>query len=461
MRKEVLHLVLIALLVSIVYSNIFQNEFVWDDNYYITGREETKSLGNIPSFFVNDQEGVYRPLRQAFYAISYNIWGHNKTGYHLNSLLIHIANSFLVYFLCLSIFKKKNTSLVAALIFSLHPVHIEAVTFMTSALDELGITFMLIALLLYIKEKKVFSALFALLAVFTYEITLVLPLLIIIYDYCFKKKIVVKRYVPYFVIAAFFVFIRFFLIKVVARADPLAGSYALNLATMPNIFLKYIYLLIVPINLSVQHQVFFAKSLFDAVFIVPLIALVALIYLTFRFRKKMIIFSVIWFFIALLPVSNVIPLQRMIAEVYLYLPSIGFALLAAYLIGKIKNKKIAFALVIIILLSYSFITFNRNSDWKDEETLWTKTMRTNPESSKVHANLGFVYYGKGDYNKAITEFETALSINAKNCKIHYNLGLAYAQIQQYDKAVNSLEKALGIDSEECKLAQVAIDAIKK
>jgi len=458
-KKDFIYLLIIFLLTFAVYFNTLSNDFVWDDHYFVF-REEIKEISNIPSFFLNDVEGVYRPLREVFYTLTYNVFGENPLFYHLMSLLLHIGISVTIFLFVRKLTKKTFLSFLTALFFGIHPIHTEAVSFITSSFDNFGVLFMFLSLLFYLDRKNYLSLFFFVLAAFAYEPVIVLPLLLILID-LYKKEDMrdkIKIYVPYFVILGVFLFIRFFLVNVVSRIDePLGASYLLTLLAMPKIVSDYIFLLFFPFNLSVNHKVVFAHSYLDPVAIFSTICLLGLILAAlYLFKKnKIISFTIFWFLITLLPFSNIIPLQRLIAEVYLYVPSLGFCLLIAYLITKIKDikfiddkklkKTIMVCVILLLLLGCSILTINRNKVWKNDLSLWSATVKTSPLSSKAHNNLAIVYEDMGEIEKAVKEYSIAIKINPKRVKPYISLGVLYYNQGDYANAKLMWVKAVEID----------------
>lgn len=466
MKKKNIAIWLIIIISFIIYGNTIKNEFVWDDRAFVVQDSEIKDLSNTGKFFTKDVQGVYRPLRTLFYAISYQLWGEFPFYYHIQAIIIHIINSILVYYIFLHILKKRNLSLLAALLFVTHPIHTEAISFITASFDQIAIIFLLSSFLLYIKGKNIGSIVFYLLAALSSEIAIILPFIIILYDFTFKLKLnkenikkKIKEYIPYFVIFIVFLFIRFFLIKVVGRVDleELGWSYSLRLFNMPKVILTYILLLFFPINLTVKHHISISGSVFDSSLFIPIILLIALIFFSIKIYKysKIIFFSIWFFFISLLPVSNLIPIQRLITEAYLYLPSIGFVLFLGFIISKVpqlninidkkKLKIISLCLFIVIILCFSFITINRNKDWKDELTLWEKTVRTSPTSAIAYNNLGLVYQENGQYKKSGQSFLKSIELNPRRAVTYYNLGVLYGRLDIVNESIKAYEKAIEVD----------------
>ena len=473
MNKKLIPILLIILLSFVSYFNIFQNEFVWDDHIFILDNPDIRSFSNLPLFFSQDVYGLYRPIRSLHYTFVYSIAGKAEFFYHFNSLFFHTIISILVYIIIYEIINKNNIALISALIFVTHPIHTGRVTNITAGFDLFGIFFMLLAFYFYIKFSKgnnkkyfLFSLILFLIAVFSSEETIVLPLIIILYEFCFNRekfsknsiKNNIKKYFPFFLIALFYIVVRFFVLGFRGRIEEyLAGSFFLTMLTMLKVYVYYIYLLIVPVNLTLFREVEAVSSLLDFKVLISALILISIIFFTLRYNKnKIIFFSVFWFFITLLPFSNLLPLQVFMAERYLYVPSIAFSLLLAYLIftiynfqlKKIKNKnKINHGIVILIVLLLSFYVFSavsRNNDFKDNLTLWSKTVATNPENSKAHDNLGFTYERAGDTKNALAEFEKSVELQPDNFKALGNLGVAYAKLGRYNESLIALKKSIEI-----------------
>ena len=469
-RKITIPILLIILLSLASYFNIFQNEFVWDDYIFILDNQDIRSFSNLPLFFSQDVDGLYRPLRSLHYTFVYSIAGKNEFFYHFNSLFFHTLISILVFFIIHEIAGKRNVALIAALIFVAHPIHTGRVTNITAGFDLLGIFFMLLAFYFYIWHSKganknyfLLSLLLFLMAIFSSEEAIILPLIIILYEFCFNrekfiiKNNFVKNYAPFILVGLSFIAIRFFVIGIRGRVEGyLAGNFFLTMLTMLKVYVYYIYLLIAPINLSLYRDVDAVSSLFDFKVIISSLILISIFLFTIKFKNKILFFAVFWFFITLIPFSNAFPLQNFMAERYLYVPSFGFSLLVSYLLITIfnydfKNIKIKnilrYGIVIFIVLLlgfYVFSTVNRNNDFKNDLTLWSGTVETNPNNSRAHDNLGFTYEHFGDNERALEEFGIAVELQPDNHRALANLGAVYAKLGLYNESIAALERSISI-----------------
>ncbi|MDP2907626.1 MAG: hypothetical protein Q8O03_06810, partial [Nanoarchaeota archaeon] len=450
----------------IVYFNIFFNDFAFDDKHFIVNNPDIKHV-SIAKLFTQDVRGVYRPVREVFYAISYKLWGLNPLGYHLNSLIIHILASILVYKIAMQIFKKESTALVSALFFAAHPLHTESVAFITASFDIIGIVFVLAAFFLYVTERKFLSNVFFLLAAFTYELTLTLPLLLVLYDFCFKK-IKIKKYISYFAILLFYFSIRLFIIKVGMRNTGYpGGSFVTTMLTITKSVVLYIKLLVFPIGLTLGHTFSLATSVFEPKVLISVILILSLLTIAFLTKKEIIKFSILWFFIALIPVLNIIPIQTPFEERYAYLASISFCMLLAWGITQIKKEHIKIIAIVLILLSYTFVTLDRNQDWKNDYTLFKKTVELSPDYAKGHNNLGYELITREEYKEAEKELKIAIQLNPTFSLAYSNLALAYLLQNKNNEAIAQAENAIKQDAENDKsyaiicLAKINLREIKE
>ncbi|MBW2975596.1 tetratricopeptide repeat protein [Candidatus Woesearchaeota archaeon] len=489
--KEKIYFIVIILVTSFAYIGILKNGFVWDDHQFIEGWGLTRSFWNIPSVLKGatppEHTGVYRPLRGLFYMISYKLWKLNPPGYHFQSMMIHLICTVLVYLIAVQITKKKTIGFMASLLFGTHPIHTEAVTPAASGFDLIGIVFFLASFYLYLKAESEgnkagwiypCSAVFAALAFFTYELTLTLPILIVFYDICFKrikKESLyrrIKRYSPYLISAMVYLFIRFFILDIWGKGGYFAGSFYLTMLTMSKAFLKYIYLVIFPFSLNFNHKIssgilsyvvtdmnreaVIAQSVLDFNILSSIAVIIALLAIMMKGIKKfpLVSFCIGWFFIGLLPVSNIIPQLVVLSEKYLYIPSFGFCLLFSYLTYNLyssiskKNKLMGKAIAVLfafVVISYTITAIERNKDWRDDLALWSKTAERSPESAFAHNNLGWVLHLKGEKGPALEEYEKALKINPRLFEVYYNIGLIYQSEGKNEIAIEYYKKAISIN----------------
>jgi len=478
---------LIVLVTFLVYSNTFKNEFVYEDHSQIVNNNFIKDWKYIPTIFKLDVRSAtaypfkgsyYRPLFLLSFIFDYSLWHLNPVGYHLTNLLIYIVTSVLIYILINYISKSGITALLTTLFFVVHPVHTEVVTYISGRDYLLSFLFYLLAFLLYIihikpaKPKRFFCLFFSLffffLALLSKEMAITLPFILLLYDFHFIDKKypekfisrVKKNYLLYFIVIGLYLILRVSVLGKVTFQSSLpypGGTFYTAFLTMSRVFFHYIKLLIFPLHLSIEYVFPLSKSFFSKPSpIFSVFILFACVLTAFKVRKfsNVISFSIFYFFIVLLPVSQIIPTPIFIADRYLYFPSLGFCFLISTGIVRVYNlSEINFIKKAIILffccffVFYSIVTINRNADWKDDITLWLKTVRVAPKSFRAHYNFGNVYSRKGLYNQAVDEYKKALQIRPNSSKAYNNLGFVYSKMGFLEKAIDEYQKAVHIQSD--------------
>ena len=481
--KKTLYVILPFLILSILtwitYFNTLNNEFVFDDLILIQGNETLPFLKNIYNI-ITVNEHSYRPVRALSYAIDYHFSGLNPFSYHISNIVYHIINCFLVYLITLSMLSNRATAFFAAIIFAVHPIHTDSVTYIAGRRDILFTLFYLIGFYTFIKYRKsqryyllLFSMAAYLLSMGSKEMGVTLPAIFLIYDLINNlphetkklrsqditkalKKIWVQSkyfYSIFFMGALAFIYYKIFINSPSQQKEYYGDSVLVTFLTVGKIIVHYIKLLLFPVNLiaDYSYDAFPLSSSFfewSTLFSFILLFLTLCIILKMLSKNRWIAFGGIWFFTTLLPVCHIIPHHELLAEHYLYLPSYGFCLIAAILFtSQIENNRhsafIYFSLFCIIVL-FSLRIIDRNRDWKDGMTLWSKTVRSVPRCARAQNNLGAEYIksGDGDYKEAMPHLEAALQIKPDYAEAYNNLGLVYKEQGSYDQATQSFAKAI-------------------
>ena len=347
---------LITVLPLLIYLNSLGNTFVYDDYLTVTNNHFIREWRYLSAFFnqkyfVVSNELTYRPIVTLSYFVDYAIWQLKPWGYHLTNVIIHTINVYLVYFAAYCLFRNRTTAFISCLLFSLHPIFSEAVNAVSYREDLLSATFLLAAFILFVKYNQnptrrsfsiryPLSLLAYLLAMVSKETAIVLPLLILSYEFIFKRDPIPNRqyltrhlitnYAGYIVVGGFYLFLRFYLIHNPGEWVEYPGnSIFVNFIMMTKVIGYYLKLLFIPAPLNADYVVPLTYSPADGAFIASVILLIiTAILIVKKCRLSGIwIFSVIWFFVTLLPVLNIIPINNIIAERYLYIPGIGFTML--------------------------------------------------------------------------------------------------------------------------------------
>lgn len=456
-RTQLISVFLIALVGLSLYVNSLGGEFIYDDIPLVRDNAHIKILSNIKIILTRDiaaGAGVtyyfYRPLQIFTYALDYSLWKLNPLGYHLTNILIHILVALCIYWLVSILFAGNTLPLLTSLLFVAHPVNTEAVSYISGRADLLAAVFILSSMVLYIKggfRNYIFSCILFVLALLSKEGSLILILLLLWYYYAFNKKVNAGKIIFLLFIAAIYLSLRIVLYKTIV--SPLIYPTTF-LQRLPGVFVsltKYSMLLLLPFNLHMEYGLRFF-NFFDARAISgAAILAICFIYL-FRHRalKGVIFFSLGWFLIALLPVSNIYPINAYMAEHWLYLPSLGFFLILASGLSslyKIKKYRIVSILIIAALAaSYSYLTVRQNNYWREPISFYKRTLEYAPDSQQIYNNLGRAYNDLGRTQDAIEAFNKSIDLDHSYFKVYYGVGNIPSSADKENKPVSAFNKDL-------------------
>jgi protein O-mannosyl-transferase len=471
-NKKLLTGALILIIISgfFVYFNSLNGKFLWDDNIIIRDNTHIKNWSYSAKIFTEDfgagggkEYHFYRPLQIFTHAIDYSLWGLDPQGYHFVNTLLHILVALSLFRLVYLLFGDLILSFLTAFIFVIHPIHTEAVSYISGRSDSLCALFMLLCFIFYIKltdkthpkQPRIYFLMLLsyILAFLSKESALVLPALLLLYNFAFRKKINPRAFISILGIAAIYMFLRFNALR-----GSLPGSLPLGmvLQRIPGFFVavtNYIRLLILPFDLHADY----GRKLFsfsDPRAIAGLLIFLSLVIFAIARRKKdkLTFFSVSWFFIALLPTSNVhsaaFDITFYMAEHWLYFPSIGFFLILANVLTSMYNrrelKKAAIIIGCSVVLFYSYLTISQNNYWNDPVHFYKKTLEYVPESSRMNYNLGNELRSLGRLDEAVDFYKKAIICEPRNAEIYVNLAGVYNDLGKLQDALASLNKAIEI-----------------
>ena len=474
---------IILLAASAVYANTLPNGFVMDDFFHIHENSWIKFARFTPEIFTTSFWGVdggktsfYRPLIYMFFMAAYRLFGLQAWGYHLINILFHAGTSVLVFLLAERFLKSSAAQpghfplllpLLAGLLFATHPIHTEPVAWVSGVIDVSYTFFFLLALILYVRTSEqgrmygpdhIFSVISFFLATLCKEPAVTLPAFLLLYDFAFPQRKTWTyygwKYFPFLAAAGLY-----FLLRINALGGFAPARVIVELTpyqcviNIPVLFSLYLEKLLLPVNLNVWHVFHPVTSLFTARGSISL--LVGLAYLGISglafFISRRAFFCFVLILLPLLPALYIPNLSQGVenafAERYLYLPSVGFVLLAVLLLHwlmahKPKSVPVVIACCAGIIVFYSLVTVTRNPDWKDMRTLWTDAAEKSPESATPRAALGDDYRLKGMYEEALAQYTIILQKHPDHAGNLASIAHTYTAMNQIDKAIGYYEKAL-------------------
>ena len=483
---KLLSVIIIFCLGIIVYSNSFFCSFHFDDSDYIVRNLFIRNIQNLFHYW------VFYPCRFITFlsiAVNYHFNHLNVFGYHLFNLAVHLACAVLVWFLTLLTLStpvmkgdkiSKHADLIAffaGLVFVSHPIQTEAVTYIWQRTASMAAMFYLASLCFYVKSRLlvstdghkvrsyyILSLMMAIMAMFTKENTVTLPLMIVFYEFCFFKvgeDFVFSRmnwlYLSPFLLTIFVIPVTILLTKAqqfqaIQRFvhEPGGTSPWHYLLTQFRVIVTYIRLLFLPLNQNLDYDFSIAKSIFAWPVLMSFLFLAGILYWAKQLflKYRLVSFSIFWFFLTLSLESSVFPLKNVIFEHRLYLPLIGYSMFLVsgvyYLFPKNTIKTMVIILTIIITLN-SILTYQRNKVWRDEITLWSDVVDKSPHKARPINNRGLAYSNQGNFTQAMFDYNKAIEIDPQFTEAYINRGNIYFQAGKFDLAFSEYNKVIEVD----------------
>ena len=455
------YLLIIIFLSSVIYANTLKNEFVSDDVPAIKNNPRISEI-----FSAREFVGFT-------YSLNYLIGKLNPVYYHLTNIFLHSLNSILVFFfLCL--FFKPYPSFFGALIFAAHPIHTEAVTWIAGRPYVLMALFFLCSFFLYLRatsqDKLRLFIFFASLVVYYLCLCyatifgFVFPAMVILYDFTFGRwRKNWKLWLIFLIIAATRLFLILGTIKQriadvavdIGRSQP--GNPLFNMAF--SIF-THLRLLIWPQNLTLYHEPVTTSISILILEILLLVTLILCLPLIFK-KAKVLFFAICIYILFLTPTYSPKVISWLIAERYLYFPSIALSMFAAFFVQKQsvavrklhgryveveKSKKLLNVILIVLVALYSWRTIVRNTDWRTHASIWRATAKVSPYSPRAHNNMGDVYSLEGNPQLAVLEFRRAIELRPDYADAYHNLATTYYNMGRVQEAIENYKKAISFNS---------------
>ncbi len=481
LKRYLFSLLLLLIVVWGVFDNTLLNGFVWDDLIY-TVNNPVYTRFDVYRIFTTLGNGIeYLPVRDLSYALDYLLWGSSPAGFHAINILIYWLTVMAVFSLALSIAAltgvsaEENresrallTGLVTALLFCVHPIHSEVVSFITCRNALLSTLFFLLSASLYLRflaaaaprGGRLYFYAGALVcyfcSIFSKATGIILPLILVICVLLCKKRNRIKSLlptVPFFLLS---IAVFFLLTAIASEANIIregfddwsVNGWITKIVKAVQITIFYLWKLIAPYGYSAEYDVTFAWSPATLPFLLCAAVLAALAVLAFCTRKTRpyIIFGLGWYLVTLIPVLNFFTTRPIVADRYAFLPSFGFFFIVASAGVELSariNRKLLLAMLIALISVWGGVTIGRNTVWFSEQTLWQDTIRVSPRSAKAYTNLGRIYFSKGDYDRAFSLFASAMEVDGADPSYYYFMGFRAYTRQDLPRAIDFLKKSLG------------------
>lgn len=501
MKKELYWLIVLLAIVLVVMSPALQNEFVnWDDEIYITKNEVIKKtpFSNLDELFTYKINGFSVPLTLLSFQIEHYFFGLNPFPYHLNNLLLHLVNVFLIYLfvkhltmsnLFLKIITPTNdskktkpnnqqpatishktinyTAFFVALLFGIHPMNVESVAWATERKDLLYTFFALLAIYHYqqataqqtlrLADKKYWlSLLFFLLSLLAKPQAIFLPILLLLIDYLKDRKIqflLLWEKIPYFIISLLGGL--YLLINVGTKVSAQTQDYDFWEKILFSCYQIGLYLtkFFFPFRLSNFYEYpIKVEGLYPIIFyITPLILLGLAILLYWKFRNnKVVIFGVLFYLFNIFIFLQIFSVNTAIAyERFNYLAYNGLFFIVVVHLQKVKFTDYLWIGTLAYLAMLGFLSFERCKVWQNDIVFFADMAKKNPndiDANKIALkNTGDALMEKKQFIEAIEKFNQALGKDIKYEQAYLGRAFAYFQLGRYQEAINDYSQALALE----------------
>lgn len=454
---------IVAVLLSVIvfFPSVDNGWLNWDDGGYVLQNPLVKSLNldGLQAIFSEwNVVGNYHPITVVSLAIDYAIGEFDPTIYHSHNLFLHLLNTALIFSLLANLFKNYRLAFIVAMLFGIHPMHVESVAWISARKDLLFSFFLILAMHAYLyflkstvskKRKRYYLAclVFFILSVLSKPLAIVFPVYLLLFDYLRLRKLSFKlglEKVPFVIVSFLFVAITFYtqhLEGAIVKVDTLNELQRIAIACYAVFY--YFFSALIPIQLCPFHPYpFQVATNFPITFYFSLVLIPLLWFIVKFVRSRNILFCILFFLVSLLPILQIVPIGRaMVAERYTYLAYVGvFTLIAIFFDSLLRTFKTSKAItksiylfIFLLISTLSWISYNYIKNWKSGETLWSKVIKTYP-------NNYFGYYSRADYYFKSNQFKPAFSDVNKSISLHSNYTESYnlrGQLNYKSKNINA------------------------
>ena len=481
-------LLLVAAL-TLVYWNHFDNSFHFDDNHTIVNNRYVTDIANLPLFFKDAATAsslptnqAYRPVVTSLNAIDYWLAGElDPRVFHWHIFLEFLLLLYLMFLLMARVFAAAAgephpyVALFASVFFAFHTATAETINYIIARSDGFSTLMVLAGMLLYVSNagwKKQLGLIPFVIGCLAKPTTLMLAPILLVYELLLERPSVtvpnekpdpaekvlasLKGTASYFLVGVgMYVFTRSMFSDTWSPSNVSALHY---LNTQPFVIWVYLKTFVLPVGLSADTDLGLIKGFLSPKVLWGMLVVVMMLLLawfTAKSRKTLpIAFGILWFFIALIPTSSIIPLAEVMNHHRTFFPYIGLVMAASWsaclLYGKAAGsdpswlkKTAAFALAGALLAAHAYGAYQRNEVWDNDRSLWRDVTIKSPLNGRGWMNYGLAEMRRGDAQTALDHFERALNTNyGRHPYLFVNLGLATDYLGDKSRAERYLKQAV-------------------
>ena len=492
-NKYLFEIFIIAIIITstlVVYYQVTGYGFIhYDDYEYVQNNSfvlQGLKTDSIQWAFTSlGYESNWHPITWISLMLDTELYGPNPGMYHFTNVIIHILNSLLLFLLFSHLTSEKWKSAAVAILFALHPIHVESVAWISERKDVLSTFWGMLTMWMYVRyvdrhtiKRYTLSLIFYAIGLMSKPMLVTLPFVLLLLDYWplrrfelskdnskFTNKwtrityfqhnrayFLIKEKIPFFILAVLSCYITFLAQKI---GGSVSDVNVLPLSSrIPNAIISYcLYLwhMLWPLHLAFFYPY---PKYFNIMYVLGaflLLVLITIFSILFSRRYPYLIMGWIWYLCTLGPVIGIVQVgSQSMADRYSYIPLIGISIMLIWGTADLLDKKdygriltgFLFTLTLTILI---YLTWLHVSYWKNSETLFEHTLEVTSNNYLAHYNLGITLFEKGDIDGAIKQYEEALLINPRITQAHNNLGCILYQRGNTDAAIGHFLTALQIN----------------
>jgi tetratricopeptide (TPR) repeat protein len=490
-------------LTAIIFSRALHNDFVnIDDDAFILKNPLIRNFSweGVKAVFTNFQNGKYQPLVNLSYLREYNCFGFNPVAFHFTNIALHVASTWVVYRFAERLSGRQVTALITAVLFGIHPMHVEEVAWAAERKDVLYALFYLLALLYYVKylssgfqwKQYLLVFLFFVAAIFSKSTAMTLPLIMLATDIYTGRKMNLRAWlekIPFVLLAVLFA-----VISIMSGGDMVAKlpdtiNFMNRVFLFTSIPAFYILKLIAPFGLSVMHYYpDVTDGLLPWEYYASLPFLLFWVWLAIKRSslRKEIIFGAAFFAITISVMEQLVAVgPSFTPERYSYIPYIGLFYIIGQLLANLPpgKRKIPISIFGGFLLLFCAQTWARIGVWNNSDSVFKDAVQKNasvtrdadfyfmegnvragegnvqgaiedfgvcvsmkPGYAEAYTNRGAMYFRSGDMKSALRDFNMSLQLNPKRAKVYEDRAALEATTGDFDAALKDYDHFLKIDS---------------
>ncbi|MCB9772038.1 MAG: tetratricopeptide repeat protein [Candidatus Omnitrophica bacterium] len=468
MKKDIRNLLILGLILSAVFAafwpSLFNGFTSWDDNIYVVENEMIRDLSwpTVKAIFTSEVSLNYTPLTILSFAIEYHFFGYKPFFFHLHNLLLHLLVTALVFVFAIRLSKSLTVAAIAALLFGIHPMHVESVAWVTERKDVLYGAFYMLSLICYwrylTEKRKIFfvvSLMCGFLSILAKPMALSLPFILLLLDWFSRRKFQLRIFAEKFLFAIVMFPIAWLTYTLNSRVIAFHFSDALLTWLWTLIF--YIKKFLLPLNLLPLYQLPDPVKITNPEFAFAIIATMVIIFFLIHWRKnRWFIFAFLFYFFSiffLLRFDSSVDLC-IVADRFMYLPSVGICILLAVYFRRLQQwakvqKRIYYVSFIGVSLGCFILlgvgTFNQAKIWGDGIAFWNGVIKQYPDAAMAYNQRALAYKDKGDLKTALRDYTKAIIILPNYDFALTNRGIVHKELGMFEEAWNDHSQAIAVN----------------